>query len=53
MGFTDYIVEKKAVICGLEADSWEDAVLKGGQVLVNNGAATGEYLQTIVREMQG
>ena len=50
MGFTEYIVERKAVICGLEADTWEEAILKGGRILVDNGAASEEYLSTIVQK---
>jgi mannitol/fructose-specific phosphotransferase system IIA component (Ntr-type) len=50
MGFTEYIVEKKAVICGLEVDNWEDAILKGGRILIDNGAASEEYLSTIVKK---
>ncbi len=50
MGFTDYIVSKKAVICRLKAETWEDAIIKGGQILVDNGAATAEYLETIVQK---
>lgn len=50
MGFTDYIVNEKAVICGLDVDTWEDAILKGGLVLTDRGAATPEYLTTIVRK---
>ncbi|MDC7225153.1 MAG: PTS sugar transporter subunit IIA [Spirochaetales bacterium] len=50
MGFTEYIVEKKAVICGLEVDTWEDAILKGGRILVDNGAASEDYLATIIRK---
>ena len=50
MGFTNYIVRKNAVICALDADNWEDAIIKGGQVLVDKGAATPEYLETIVRK---
>lgn len=50
MGFTDYIVNEKAVICGLEVDNWEDAILKGGRVLTEKGAASQEYLENIVRK---
>lgn len=50
MGFTDYIMKERAVICALDADNWEDAILKGGQILVDKGAATQEYLETIVKK---
>lgn len=50
MGFTDYIVKNKAVICALDAVSWEDAIMRGGMVLVDKGAATTGYLETIVRK---
>lgn len=50
MGFYDYIVERKAVLCGLQASDWKDSILKGGQLLVNNGAATQAYLETIVEK---
>lgn len=50
MGFTDYIVKKKAVICALDAASWEDAIKEGGRILVDKGAATEEYLENIVRK---
>jgi mannitol/fructose-specific phosphotransferase system IIA component (Ntr-type) len=50
MGFTDYIVKESAVICALNADNWEDAIMKGGQILVDKGAATNEYLETIVQK---
>ncbi|MDC7221160.1 MAG: PTS sugar transporter subunit IIA [Spirochaetales bacterium] len=52
MGFTDYLINEKAVICGLKADNWEDAIVKGGQVLVEKGAATQEYLTTIVKKIK-
>ncbi|MDC7222616.1 MAG: PTS sugar transporter subunit IIA [Spirochaetales bacterium] len=50
MGFTDYLINERAVVCGLEADNWEDAIIKGGQILVEKGAATQEYLRTIVKK---
>jgi len=50
MGFTDYIVKENAVICALDVNNWEDAIIKGGQVLVEKGAATTEYLETIVKK---
>lgn len=50
MGFTDYIIEQKAIICALEVSNWEEAIIKGGQVLVNKGAASDEYLENIVRK---
>ncbi|MGL1892714.1 MAG: PTS sugar transporter subunit IIA [Spirochaetaceae bacterium] len=50
MGFTDYIIKEKAIICALEVNSWEEAILQGGQVLVNRGAATQEYLEIIIKK---
>jgi mannitol/fructose-specific phosphotransferase system IIA component (Ntr-type) len=50
MGFTDYLINEKAVICGLKAKDWEDAIIKGGQILIKKGAATQEYLTTIVKK---
>lgn len=50
MGFIDYLVTERAIICGLEAESWEDAIIKGGRILTERGAATQEYLTTIVRK---
>ncbi|MDA3812091.1 MAG: PTS sugar transporter subunit IIA [Spirochaetaceae bacterium] len=50
MGFTDYIKKERAVICALEVNNWEEAIIKGGQILVDKGAATKEYLETIVRK---
>ena len=50
MGFTDYIVKKKAVICALDVTSWEEAIMKGGQILVEKGAANTEYLETIIKK---
>lgn len=50
MGFTDYIVKESAVICALDVNNWEDAIIKGGQILVDKGAATTEYLKTIVKK---
>lgn len=50
MGFTDYIIKENAVICALDVDNWEDAIMKGGQILVDKGAATQDYLKTIVKK---
>jgi PTS system ascorbate-specific IIA component len=50
MGFTDYIVKENAVICALDVNNWEDAIMKGGQILVDKGAATTGYLETIIRK---
>ncbi len=52
MGFTDYLIEEKAVMCGLKADNWEDAIIKGGQILVKRGAASQEYLTNIVQKVK-
>lgn len=48
MGFLEYIMDEKTVICNLEADSWEDAILKGGQILVDKKTAVPGYLTTII-----
>lgn len=50
MGFTDYIVKERAVICALDVDNWEKAIIQGGRILVDKGAATTEYLKTIVKK---
>jgi len=52
MGFTDYILEKKAVICNLEVKDWKQAIVDGGWLLVDNQAALPIYLQNIVRKCQ-
>ncbi len=48
MGFTEYLIEEKALVCGLEADNWEEAVLRGGEILIRKGLATPRYLSSIV-----
>ncbi len=50
MGFLEYIVENKAAICNLEVDNWEDAIIKGGQMLIDKQAAKPEYLTTIIEK---
>ncbi|MDC7235395.1 MAG: PTS sugar transporter subunit IIA [Spirochaetales bacterium] len=52
MGFNDYILEKKAVISGLEVSDWKQAIIQGGKVLTDHGACTEEYLETIVRKCE-
>jgi mannitol/fructose-specific phosphotransferase system IIA component (Ntr-type) len=50
MGFKDYIISESAVICNLEVQTWEEAVLQGGQLLVDKGKAKPEYLTNIVKK---
>lgn len=50
MGFIDYVVNEKAIICKLDVDNWEDAILKGGRVLTDKAAASPDYLTTIVQK---
>ncbi len=50
MGFLEYIVENKAAICNLDVDNWEEAIIKGGQILLDNKAAKPEYLTTIIKK---
>lgn len=50
MGFTEYLIENEAIICGLEVSNWGDSILHGGQVLTLEGACTQEYLHTIVKK---
>ncbi|MBI9104385.1 MAG: PTS sugar transporter subunit IIA [Spirochaetales bacterium] len=50
MGFIDYIVNEKSVIANLEVTSWEDAVIKGGALMVEKGISTPGYLDTIVKK---
>ena len=52
MGFTDYIIREKAVISGLDARDWKEAIIKGGRLLVDRGAARPDYLDTIVRKCE-
>lgn len=52
MGFTDYIIKERAIICALEVENWEESIIKGGQILIDKGAATKEYLDTIVKKCQ-
>jgi len=52
MGFTDYIIKNRAVVSGLEAGDWKEAVLKGGRVLTDRGVCTEGYLQTIIRKCE-
>lgn len=50
MGFLEYIVEEKAAICNLEVSDWEEAIIKGGQLLIDRKAAEPEYLTTIIKK---
>lgn len=50
MGFIDYIIDESSVICNLEVDNWEDAVIKGGAMMVEKGVSTPEYMTTIVQK---
>lgn len=50
MGFLDYIVDNKAVIAGLEVESWEEAISQGGKVLTDKGVASEEYIETIIKK---
>ena len=52
MGFKEYIVEEKAVLCNVEATDWKDAIIKGGQLLVDRGSAKPEYLTTIISKCE-
>jgi PTS system ascorbate-specific IIA component len=52
MGFNEYIIKENAVYCQLEATDWKDAIIKGGQLLLDRGAATPDYLQTIIRKCE-
>lgn len=52
MGFTEYIIENKAVISGLDAKDWKEAILKGGRVLADRGVCTEGYLQTIIKKCE-
>jgi len=52
MGFTDYIIENRAVISNLDVQDWKEAILKGGCVLSDRGVCTQEYLQTIIRKCE-
>lgn len=48
MSFIQYITRNKAVICGLKAKDWQDAILSGGKVLLDQQGVTPGYLKTIV-----
>ncbi|NCD33520.1 MAG: PTS ascorbate-specific transporter subunit IIA [Spartobacteria bacterium] len=50
MSFREYIVNEKAVLCNVDAADWEDAIIKGGQLLLDRGACTPEYLTTIIKK---
>ena len=50
MGFIDYLLNNNSIACNLEADNWEEAIIKGGSFLVENKIATPEYLTTIVKK---
>jgi mannitol/fructose-specific phosphotransferase system IIA component (Ntr-type) len=50
MGFTDYLIREKAIVCRMEAHNWEEAVLKGGEILISKGLATPAYLASIVEK---
>jgi PTS system ascorbate-specific IIA component len=52
MGFNEYIIKEKAVYCRLEAKDWKDAIIQGGQLLLDRGAASPDYLQTIIRKCE-
>ena len=50
MGFIDYIIDNRSINCQLEADTWEDAVRRGGQILIDRKIATPGYIDTIIKK---
>jgi len=48
MGFVDYLIKNNTIICNLEVKTWEESIIKGGQILVDKGVTTPEYMETIV-----
>ena len=50
MGFIDYLIEESSVVCGLQADTWDEAIRKGASPLLEKGVATEEYVEAIIRK---
>lgn len=49
MKLTDSLVENNSVLIGQEADSWEEAVKLGTDILVKSGAIENRYYDEIVK----
>jgi mannitol/fructose-specific phosphotransferase system IIA component (Ntr-type) len=52
MDFIKYISERESLVCKLEAKDWREAILLGGRTLVDQGSATPEYLETIIKKCE-
>lgn len=46
------LIRKETIALGLEVDDWQDAVRKAGQLLINDGSITEEYIDGAIENVK-
>lgn len=46
------LIRKETIALGLEVDDWQDAVRKAGQLLINDGSITEEYIDDAIENVK-